>query len=567
MAKAKECLVEDREDEYLKGPWTPEEDDLLRQCISKIGARNWSVIAKSIPGRTGKSCRLRWLNQLNPSVKKGPFTPEEDATILAAHAIYGNKWASIAKLLSGRTDNAVKNHWNSTLKRRRSEMVHLLGPEVVPTTQHLAGGSAPSSEQLPGRSGDTERTDHLGTPSGLHDSPLNRSGSIGAGSTELQTALQRYLQLLKRMDVAESGPPVQAPLTSSQAPHTSSHSPSKDAPESHSPRGDTLAASHSQGSVHDEPGSVVHDVVSSGEHHRDGGPPSKRQHTCVEDRQPCSATDPGASRTSTDGKGARVGGPPSALLLSHPRAAHHGDHESSSEIFDEDSAAEALTQLADLVPALAQTRAALGVKGPRHLRRRLLSAALRSSGAEVKEGGMSGREGMDIEGQGGSGSGGAGGGGGAKGAASLGPLPDLVRTTAEELARAMLPQIIASFTQCLVASLAGGGPLPAAPTVVASLQRLLYEALVMQTSAALLGPPPPVSEDGGGSPFLTPYPQLSLGAAAALGPSCPSGTPGSSSPGHLDYPKLLWGLSGSRPPAVKEESLERLLDLLGGRPS
>jgi hypothetical protein len=128
-----------------KVPWTSEEDANLLNAVTDVGEVSWAAVARKIIGRTGRQCRERWHNQLNPDITKAAWTTEEELVLLQAHRELGNKWVDIAKRLNGRSDNSIKNHWNASLKRRIDEETG----ELLHDNRKKRGAQAKTIAQLP----------------------------------------------------------------------------------------------------------------------------------------------------------------------------------------------------------------------------------------------------------------------------------------------------------------------------------------------------------------------------------------------------------------------------------
>ncbi|KAK4776423.1 hypothetical protein SAY86_005111 [Trapa natans] len=197
------CCDESR---VKKGPWSPEEDEILVKYIKEHGHGSWRALPKLAGlNRCGKSCRLRWTNYLRPDIKRGKFSPEEENTILHLHAILGNKWSAIAGHLEGRTDNEIKNYWNTHLKKR------LINSGIDPVTHRPSTVDMFSS--LP----------HLLALVNLNELLMGHQSSIEEHTLRLQAEAMAKIQYLQSLTQAPTPQATTSSMVNDPCPNTPSN--------------------------------------------------------------------------------------------------------------------------------------------------------------------------------------------------------------------------------------------------------------------------------------------------------------------------------------------------------
>ena len=239
----------------VKGPWTAAEDAKVVELVAEHGPQKWSLIASQLPGRIGKQCRERWWNHLNPNIKKDQWTPEEDQIILTLHQQLGNQWSAMTRFLPGRPDNAIKNRWNSSMKRRyvaqpatadANGMINLpgIGLVALPTIMNGDRGSddSDSDEERTSKKKSVKRKLPLsGKKKAQNDStasdanndstpsvaPSNGKDSDDATTAPTSAAKPKKLTKRQEASLASSASKAQAKKAKASASNTPASAPSK----------------------------------------------------------------------------------------------------------------------------------------------------------------------------------------------------------------------------------------------------------------------------------------------------------------------------------------------------
>ncbi|XP_012465121.1 transcription repressor MYB5 [Gossypium raimondii] len=165
-----------------KGPWTAEEDEVLANYIKIEGGGRWRTLPKRAGLlRCGKSCRLRWMNYLRPTVKRGPIAPDEEDLILRLHRLLGNRWALIAGRIPGRTDNEIKNYWNTHLSK------NLISQGIDPRTHKPLSPVSHGSSQANQDDDDDVPESNPNPPSSFKSSELMGEKTNSMETTNLES--------------------------------------------------------------------------------------------------------------------------------------------------------------------------------------------------------------------------------------------------------------------------------------------------------------------------------------------------------------------------------------------
>ncbi|KAJ4958399.1 hypothetical protein NE237_025510 [Protea cynaroides] len=176
-----------QEIKFKKGSWKPEEDLLLTRYIETHGEGKWKTVSKrSGLMRGGKSCRLRWKNYLRPNLKHGEMSAEEEDLIIRMHKLLGNRWSLIAGRLPGRTDNEVKNYWNTHLIKRYPQCIKRVRSSESSSNKRKKVSHSPNPPTINAAQMSPHSSNSNGCDAGSSDKQETVTDSINSGSSESQ---------------------------------------------------------------------------------------------------------------------------------------------------------------------------------------------------------------------------------------------------------------------------------------------------------------------------------------------------------------------------------------------